>query len=325
MSNNHGDIVIEAPAGYKWDEGTLKKITYVAEAGGVKYDALQKAIDAAKSKAVVTMLADTRENVTISTPYNGLMLHASAAALGGRAYLFSGPCGRGKSTHTRLWQQTFGEAVQVFNDDKPALRRLDGRWYAYGTPWCGKDGINLNQKWPLGGICFLEKSQENRIRRPPELRNHAPRGGGGRTMKLKENFVLRQVAGSYAVLAVGAASVDFNGMLTLNESGALLWRALEQGADRPRSSPPSPQNTTYPTHRPNRISTNFCPPCKKPGAWRRKSAHTRSCRGGRLCPPAGCSVFSKIHGESVCSFPCGGRGRCLHRPVAQLQICLNVP
>ena len=97
--------------------------------------------------------------------YNGLVLHASAAALGGRAYLFSGPCGRGKSTHTRLWQQTFGEAVQVFNDDKPALRRLDGRWYAYGTPWCGKDGINLNQKWPLGGICFLEKSQENRIRR----------------------------------------------------------------------------------------------------------------------------------------------------------------
>lgn len=158
---------VAAPAGYKWDEGTLKKITYVAEAGGVKYESLQKAIDAAKSKAVVTMLADTRENVTISTPYNGLMLHASAAALGGRAYLFSGPCGRGKSTHTRLWQQTFGEAVQVFNDDKPALRRLDGRWYAYGTPWCGKDGINLNQKWPLGGICFLEKSQENRIRRLP--------------------------------------------------------------------------------------------------------------------------------------------------------------
>ena len=97
--------------------------------------------------------------------YNGLMLHASAAAMGGRAYLFSGPCGRGKSTHTRLWQQTFGEAVQVFNDDKPALRRLDGRWFAYGTPWCGKDGINLNQKWPLGGVCFLEKAQENRIRR----------------------------------------------------------------------------------------------------------------------------------------------------------------
>ena len=96
--------------------------------------------------------------------FNGLMLHASAVALGGRAYLFSGPCGRGKSTHTRLWQDVFGECAQVFNDDKPALRRLDGRWYAYGTPWCGKDGINLNQKWPLGGICFLEQARENRIR-----------------------------------------------------------------------------------------------------------------------------------------------------------------
>ena len=97
--------------------------------------------------------------------FNGLMLHASAVAMGGNAYLFSGPCGRGKSTHTRLWQSAFGEAASVFNDDKPALRRLDTGWFAYGTPWCGKDGINLNQKWRLGGICFLEQAQENRIRR----------------------------------------------------------------------------------------------------------------------------------------------------------------
>ena len=93
------------------------------------------------------------------------MLHASAVSVGGKAYIFSGPCGMGKSTHTRLWQSAFGEAAQIFNDDKPALRKLDGRWYAYGTPWCGKDGINLNQKWPLGGICFLERGEENRIRR----------------------------------------------------------------------------------------------------------------------------------------------------------------
>lgn len=97
--------------------------------------------------------------------FHGMMLHASAVAMDGQAYLFSGPCGRGKSTHTGLWKQTFGDRAQVFNDDKPALRRLDGRWYAYGTPWCGKDGINLNQKWPLVGICFLEQGQENSIRR----------------------------------------------------------------------------------------------------------------------------------------------------------------
>lgn len=97
--------------------------------------------------------------------YNGMMLHASAVALGGRAYLFSGPSGMGKSTHTRLWQQMFGENAVVFNDDKPALRRLDDRWYAYGTPWCGKDGINVNMKVPLAGICFLRRGEENSIRR----------------------------------------------------------------------------------------------------------------------------------------------------------------
>lgn len=51
-------------------------------------------------------------------------------------------------------------------------------------------------------------------------------------MKLNDEFVLRQVADTWVVLALGSASIDFSGMLTLNESGALLWHALEQGADR---------------------------------------------------------------------------------------------
>ena len=51
-------------------------------------------------------------------------------------------------------------------------------------------------------------------------------------MKLKENYVLRQVLGSWVVLPLGAATGDFNGMLSLNDSGALLWKRLEQGADR---------------------------------------------------------------------------------------------
>ena len=51
-------------------------------------------------------------------------------------------------------------------------------------------------------------------------------------MKLSENFVLRQVADTWVVLPVGQASVDFNGMLTLNESGAILWNALAAVGDR---------------------------------------------------------------------------------------------
>lgn len=50
-------------------------------------------------------------------------------------------------------------------------------------------------------------------------------------MKIKQNFVLREVADTWVVLPIDAATLDFNGMLTLNESGALLWKSLEQGGD----------------------------------------------------------------------------------------------
>ena len=51
-------------------------------------------------------------------------------------------------------------------------------------------------------------------------------------MKLKKDFVLRQVADTWIVVPVGQAVLDFNCMLTLNESGALLWNALEEETDQ---------------------------------------------------------------------------------------------
>lgn len=51
-------------------------------------------------------------------------------------------------------------------------------------------------------------------------------------MKIKDGFVLRKVAGSYLVVAFGQQSVDFNGMITLNDTGAFLWEKLTAGMDR---------------------------------------------------------------------------------------------
>ena len=51
-------------------------------------------------------------------------------------------------------------------------------------------------------------------------------------MKLKKNFVLRQVAGTWVVLPLGAETVNFSGMLQLNDSGAMLWRVLEAGGNQ---------------------------------------------------------------------------------------------
>lgn len=51
-------------------------------------------------------------------------------------------------------------------------------------------------------------------------------------MKLKKDYVLRQVAGAWVVLPLGEAAVNFSGMLKLNESGVMLWRVLEQGGGK---------------------------------------------------------------------------------------------
>lgn len=50
-------------------------------------------------------------------------------------------------------------------------------------------------------------------------------------MKIKEGYLLREVAGSSVVIPLGKSSVDFNGMITLSETGAFLWKKIEQGAD----------------------------------------------------------------------------------------------
>lgn len=103
--------------------------------------------------------------------FDGLFLHASAVVLDEKAYLFSAPSGTGKSTHAQLWLQEFGpERAQILNDDKPAIRMEDGRFYAWGTPWSGKEDLSMNRRFPLAGICLLERGEENTVTRCDSVR-----------------------------------------------------------------------------------------------------------------------------------------------------------
>lgn len=96
----------------------------------------------------------------------GMMLHASAVEVDGKAYLFSADSGTGKSTHTKQWQKYFGEdRALIINDDKPAIRKEKSGWTAYGTPFSGKTDENLNRKAVLQGICMLERGEQNTIGR----------------------------------------------------------------------------------------------------------------------------------------------------------------
>ena len=97
--------------------------------------------------------------------YDVLLVHGSAISLDGDAYLFTAPSGTGKSTHTRLWREAFGDRTMMINDDKPMLKIRDGRVEVYGTPWRGKHHLGCNTHRPLKAIIELTRGTENRIRK----------------------------------------------------------------------------------------------------------------------------------------------------------------
>ena len=96
--------------------------------------------------------------------YDTLLFHGSSVAVDGEGFLFTAACGTGKSTHTRLYREVFGERAVMVNDDKPFLRLTDGGVILCGSPWSGKHGLDTNVEVPLKGICILERGSENAIR-----------------------------------------------------------------------------------------------------------------------------------------------------------------
>lgn len=92
-----------------------------------------------------------------------LLFHGSVVAVDGAGYLFTAKSGTGKSTHTKLWRELFGDRAVMINDDKPLLKLSQDGVLVCGTPWDGKHKLNTNCMVPLKAICVLERAQENHI------------------------------------------------------------------------------------------------------------------------------------------------------------------
>lgn len=95
--------------------------------------------------------------------HDAFLMHSAVIEMDGRAYAFLARSGTGKSTHISLWRELFGDKVTVVNGDKPICRFIDGELYAYGTPWCGKEGWNKNTRAPLKALCYVERGTESSI------------------------------------------------------------------------------------------------------------------------------------------------------------------
>ncbi len=48
-------------------------------------------------------------------------------------------------------------------------------------------------------------------------------------MKIKEGFILREVAGTFVIISSGDDNLDFKGVITVNEVGAFIWKGVEAG------------------------------------------------------------------------------------------------
>ena len=94
--------------------------------------------------------------------YDTVLFHGSVIAVDGVGYLFTAKSGTGKSTHTRLWREYFGERAVMVNDDKPLLHIAD-TVTAYGTPYNGKHRLGTNISVPLKAICILTRAADNHI------------------------------------------------------------------------------------------------------------------------------------------------------------------
>lgn len=92
--------------------------------------------------------------------YNAVVFHGAVIAEDGEAYAITARSGVGKTTHVSLWQSAFGDKVHILNGDKPILRMIDGKVYAAGTPWRGKEGYGVAEMLPLAAVGFLERAAE---------------------------------------------------------------------------------------------------------------------------------------------------------------------
>ena len=85
-------------------------------------------------------------------------LHSASLLYQGKAWLFSGHSGMGKSTHTNLWHELF--QTPLLNGDLNLLGQKDGRFLVYGLPWCGTSEIFTTETQKLGGIVLLGRDPE---------------------------------------------------------------------------------------------------------------------------------------------------------------------
>lgn len=91
-----------------------------------------------------------------------LSFHGALVEHAGEAFAVCAPSGVGKTTHARLWRDC--KNALILNGDRSVFRKDGDRWTAWGTPWSGTSGEQINRSAPLKALVLLARGSENHVR-----------------------------------------------------------------------------------------------------------------------------------------------------------------
>lgn len=97
----------------------------------------------------------------------GVMVHAFGVMDTDNGLLFAGTSGAGKSTLSNLWNDK--KDATVLSDDRIIVRKMNGRFWIYGTPWHGDARVCSPEKAPLEKIFFLKHAEKNEIKKMSQI------------------------------------------------------------------------------------------------------------------------------------------------------------
>lgn len=92
---------------------------------------------------------------------NIVSIHSALLEHNGQGILIAAASGVGKTTHARLWRDK--KNALIINGDRASCYQKEGKWIAFGTPWCGTSGENINRQVPVKALVLLRRGEENKI------------------------------------------------------------------------------------------------------------------------------------------------------------------
>lgn len=139
------------------EEAAIRRELPVHYSPGVEYDALALGT----SSAMI--------------PNGAFLFHSVAFEYRGKAIVFTGPSGIGKTTQYAQWKRLLRDEIKVISGDMPVMSfREDGSIWMMPSPWNGKERLHSNHQAPLGGIIVLEQAMTNTITRIPLIESILP-------------------------------------------------------------------------------------------------------------------------------------------------------